>query len=106
MLCHVGDREPVEITQGQRRPLWNRQMHQGGIRRLTIEPFVPRIIDVRDGNCCRGETALLALEPAPVVDQFVARHAHEPGGAHLGEIAPTACVDGCQERLAGQILSH
>src|SRR5215218_6798273 len=48
MLGDVGDREPVEITECQRRPLWNGQMHQGGIRRLAVQPFVPRIVDVRD----------------------------------------------------------
>src|SRR6266496_1113584 len=105
MLGHVGDGEPVEIPQCERRPLWDWQMRQGGIRRLAVEPFVPRIVDVRDRSFRRGEAALLALVTSPVVDQFVARHANEPGGTHLGQTALTARGDGCQERLAGQILS-
>src|SRR4051794_12645509 len=48
MLGHVGNRKPVEIAQRQRCPLWNWQVHQGRIRRLAVEPFVPRIVDVRN----------------------------------------------------------
>src|SRR6266511_6371223 len=70
MLGQVGDREPVEIAQCERRPLWDWQMRQGGIRRLAVEPFVPRILDVCDRSFRRDKAALLALEPAPVVDQF------------------------------------
>src|SRR5919199_2259505 len=106
MLGHSGDGESVEIAQRERRPLRNGQMRQGGIRRLGVQPFVPWVVDVRGRSFGRGEAALLALETAPVVDQFVARHAHEPGGTHLGQTALTARVDGCQERLAGQVLSQ
>src|SRR2546422_740230 len=48
VLGHVGDGQPVEITQRQRRSLWNWQMRQSGIRRLLVQPFVPRVFDVRD----------------------------------------------------------
>src|SRR5687768_2988621 len=61
MLGHVGDREPVEIAQCERHPLWDWQMRQGGVRRLGVQPFVPRVVAVRSRSCRRGEAALLAL---------------------------------------------
>src|SRR6266511_6119548 len=74
MLGHVCDREPIEIAQCERRPLWDWQMRQGGIRRLGVQPFVPRVVAVRGRGFRRGEAALLTLEMAQVVDHFVARN--------------------------------
>jgi len=84
--------------------LGNRQARQDRVRCLRVQPFVPRIVDLRDGGFGRGEAALLALETAPVVSQFVTRHAHQPGKVHFGEVALAAGADRGEESLAGKIL--
>lgn len=106
MLGHVGDGKAVEITRRERRSLWRGQVRQGSVRRLGVQPFVPRVVDRFDRRFRRGEAALLALAATPVVDQLVARYAHEPGDTHLGQAALTARFDGREERLAGEILGQ
>lgn len=106
MIGHLGDGKPIEVAQGERGPLRNGQLRQGGVHRVGVQQFVPRVLDLRGRGLRRGEAALFALEATPVVHQFVTRHAHEPGDTHLGHIALTTGFDGCQERLAGQVLGQ
>src|SRR5947207_2939069 len=59
MLRDLRDRQSIEVAQRERGPLGDGQTDERGVRRLGVEPFVPRVVDVLEQWFGGGQAALL-----------------------------------------------
>jgi hypothetical protein len=106
MLGHLGDGQPVQVTQREGASLVGGQPGKGGVCRLGLQPVIPRIVQAVAGQLGHGQAALLPGEPPPVIDELVACHPDEPGDTDVSYVAPSGRRHGRHEGFCGQVFSQ
>lgn len=83
VLGDLGHGQAVEVAHRERGLVLGGEHGEGVPRHHGVEADLPRVLDGRPFVLRQAQLAVLALEPAPVVHQLVAGHAHQPGHAQL-----------------------
>ena len=103
---HLGDGQVVEVAQGEHHPVVGRQPVEDGRRPEGVELGVPRVVEAGLVGGDGAQPPLLPGLAAPVVDELVAGHGHQPLGRDVGVAVAPHGLDRGEERLGGEVLGH